>query len=202
MTHPLSTTPHSRVYLAGPEVFFPNPSDLGAHKCAICAQYGFEGVFPLDAELDLGGLSPHAKGYAISEANEQLMRSCDLVIANMTPFRGPSMDVGTAFEMGFMRALDKPVFGYSNIVGDYKQRADEYEKMVGGRQSPSAAAIKEDFQLLDNLMMPGAAHASGGKIISGKVEPDLLYLDLRHFEAAVQAAQKTVGFRKGPGTNG
>ena len=44
------------------------------------------------------------------------MRSCDLLIANLTPFRGVSMDSGTAFEVGFMRALGRPVLGYTTAT--------------------------------------------------------------------------------------
>jgi hypothetical protein len=45
---------------------------------------------------------------------ERIMRTCDAVILNLTPFRGPSADVGSAYEMGFMRALGRPIFAYSN----------------------------------------------------------------------------------------
>ena len=50
------------------------------------------------------------------------MERCDVLIADMTPFRGPSMDVGTAFEMGFAKACRMPVFGYSNVLGPYNER--------------------------------------------------------------------------------
>ena len=50
------------------------------------------------------------------------MDGVDLVIANMTPFRGPSMDVGTAVELGYSFARGLPVFGYTNIVDDYEAR--------------------------------------------------------------------------------
>ena len=46
-----------RIYLAGPEVFLPDSLDIGAKKVALCAAHGFEGVFPLDASLDLTGLA-------------------------------------------------------------------------------------------------------------------------------------------------
>ena len=52
-----------RAYLAGPDVFFPNPVEIGAAKKAICAEHGLEGVFPLDANLDLAGLSLEEQGY-------------------------------------------------------------------------------------------------------------------------------------------
>jgi nucleoside 2-deoxyribosyltransferase len=37
-----------------------------------------------------------------------MMQQCDLAIAQLTPFRGVSMDVGTAVELGYMHARGKP----------------------------------------------------------------------------------------------
>ncbi|MCP4613578.1 MAG: nucleoside 2-deoxyribosyltransferase, partial [Planctomycetes bacterium] len=102
-----------RAYLAGPDVFFPNAAKIGEAKKQICAQFGFEGVFPLETdfsripELD----SPEEQGHKSFDLIVELMDSCDLVIANLIPFRGPSMDVGTAIEMGYMHGCGKPVFG-------------------------------------------------------------------------------------------
>ena len=42
------------------------------------------------------------------------MQGCDVMIVNLTPFRGPSADVGSAYEMGFMRALGRTIFAYTN----------------------------------------------------------------------------------------
>ena len=50
-----------RVYLAGPDVFLPNAAEIGRRKREICAQYGFEGVFPLDNELNLDHIPDNAK---------------------------------------------------------------------------------------------------------------------------------------------
>ena len=49
--------PAPRVYLAGPEVFLPDPIEAGRIKCALAAELGLEGVYPLDASLDLSGLT-------------------------------------------------------------------------------------------------------------------------------------------------
>jgi nucleoside 2-deoxyribosyltransferase len=54
------------------------------------------------------------RALAISRAMERVMQTCDAMIVNLTPFRGPSADVGSAYEMGFMRALGRPIFAYSN----------------------------------------------------------------------------------------
>src|ERR1700681_299298 len=97
-----------RIYLAGPDVFLPDAAALAADKRKLCADYGFIGVAPTDSKTDLSGLSKHAAAIEISADNEATIRSCDLLIANLTPFRGPSADVGTAYELGFARALGKP----------------------------------------------------------------------------------------------
>ena len=113
----------SRVYLAGPEVFLPDARAIGAQKCRLAAEAGLEGAFPLDAQLNLDRLPPSEQARRISVANEGLMRSCDALIANLTPFRGVSADSGTAFEVGFMRALGRPVFGYTNVIANYTARS-------------------------------------------------------------------------------
>ena len=100
-----------RVYLAGPEVFLPNAREIGARKRAI----GLVGVFPGDEEDPPDpALSLSEQALAISGAMERAMRGCDAMIVNLTPFRGPSADVDSAYEMGFRRALGRPIFGYSN----------------------------------------------------------------------------------------
>src|ERR1700693_5055681 len=71
-----------RIYLAGPEVFLPDARAIGTEKCRLAAEAGFEGAFPLDAQLDLARLPPAEQARRISQANEGLMRSCDALIAN------------------------------------------------------------------------------------------------------------------------
>lgn len=104
-----------RVYLAGPEVFLSDAREIGARKCAICRQHSLIGVFPTDEDDAYDpALAPTEQGLAISRAMERLIQGCDAMIVNLTPFRGPSTDVGSAYEMGFMRALGRPIFAYSN----------------------------------------------------------------------------------------
>jgi nucleoside 2-deoxyribosyltransferase len=180
-----------RIYLAGPEVFLPDPIGAGARKRALCAAHGFEGVYPLDAELDRSGLSKAEAGRRISLANEALMRSCDLLIANMTPFRGVSMDVGTAFEVGYMRALGRPVLGYTNTPIDLRQRSEMGRS--GGVRLPFAADAPdvsvEDFGLAENLMIEIAVMESGGSVVLTSVPSGAEMTDLAGFEACVLQAK-------------
>jgi nucleoside 2-deoxyribosyltransferase len=172
-----------RVYLAGPEVFLPNAREVGAEKCRIAAEAGFRGVFPLDNALDLADLGKAEQARRISQANEGLMRLCDALIANLTPFRGASMDAGTAFEVGFMRALGRPVAGYTNASHDYHERA---KLMRTGPALPFDADQPhveiEDFDLAENLMIEIAITESGCTVMRNSVPRGTEMTDLTGFQ--------------------
>lgn len=105
------------IYLAGPDVFFVDANTSFEQLEALCAEHGFKGLRPSD-----GGLSAQAKAQAICgdtlsqriyDANMELIRRCDAVLANLMPFRGAlEPDSGTVFEVGVAAALGKPVVGY------------------------------------------------------------------------------------------
>jgi nucleoside 2-deoxyribosyltransferase len=181
-----------RIYLAGPEVFFPDAIAQGEEKKRLCAELGFEGVFPLDNALDGSGLPPEALAQAISHGNEALMRSSDLVIANCTPFRGVSMDAGTAFEIGFMRALGRPVFGYTNVGADYASRVRVTpEAAKASWDAETRRADIEDFGLSENLMIAIAILDTGGEFIARDVPFDRVLSDLEAFKDCLALARRT-----------
>ncbi len=106
-----------KIYLAGPDVFLADARRAGLRKQEICREFGFEGLFPFDNDAAVA--ADHVKTF---RANCALMRLADIGVFNVTPFRGPSADPGTVFELGFLFALSKPVFGYTNSTSDYLQR--------------------------------------------------------------------------------
>lgn len=178
-----------RAYLAGPEVFFADRFGIGAKKARICAEFGLDGVYPLDHDPEASG---EASASDIFATCVRMIRACDVVIANLTPFRGVSADVGTAAEIGYAFALGKTVHGYSNVADHLFARASAH----GGREverrddgfayHPDGMSI-EDFGLADNLMLIEAIRASGGRFHSpaaGGVAPD----DLAIFTACVAGA--------------
>jgi nucleoside 2-deoxyribosyltransferase len=171
-----------RIYLAGPEVFLPNARAVGEEKCRLAADAGLEGAFPLDAQLNLDRLPPAEQARRISEANEGLMRSCDALIANLTPFRGVSMDSGTAFEVGFMQALGRPLAGYTNVTPDYAKRAHAFRARGPSPMDGDRADLEvEAFGLAENLMIEVAILASGCRVVRREVATGAELTDLTAF---------------------
>ena len=171
-----------RVYLAGPEVFLPDARAVGAEKCRLAAEAGLEGAFPLDTQLNLDRLPPPEQARRISEANEGLMRSCDALVANLTPFRGVSMDSGTAFEVGFMQALGRPLAGYSNVTLDYGERARAFRARGATPMDGDRADLEiEEFGLAENLMIEVAILSSGCRVVRRHVAKGAELIDLTAF---------------------
>jgi nucleoside 2-deoxyribosyltransferase len=186
----------ARVYLAGPEVFLANAREIGLRKRAICERHGVIGVFPADEEEACSpSMTRPERGLAISRAMERVMRVCDAMIVNLTPFRGPSADVGAAYEMGFMRALGRPIFAYTNDDRPLFDRVVEFcggiirERPTGEHEDSDGMAI-EPFTLRDNLMLEGGVIASGGCLIAALAAHDVRYTSLVAFERCVLEAAR------------
>jgi len=112
-----------KVYLAGPDVFFPDASERSEILKIQCDLWGLDGIFPLDSEIELEDpLEQEANGYRIFSENIKLIKSCSAMLANITPFRGPSLDAGTAFEIGYGFACGLLVVGYTASKEMYKDR--------------------------------------------------------------------------------
>jgi nucleoside 2-deoxyribosyltransferase len=99
--------------LAGPEVFLHDSIAIGQSKKWLCTEYGFEGLYPFDNEVTPDG-SDTRIDLLIYRATVAMMRDADFGILNLTPFRGPSADVGTVFEL---KAIGKAGFVRCGFVG-------------------------------------------------------------------------------------
>jgi nucleoside 2-deoxyribosyltransferase len=147
-------------YLAGPEVFLPRAREHALRKIEICARYGIIGRTPLNEDIERPpGMSDEAFAFAIFGKDVAMMESCDIVIANLSPFRGPSADSGTLVELGWFLGRGKPVFGYSNSATPFAQRSRVHLQAM---PDPFTGIVVEGFGLPDNLMIPGAVMAGGG----------------------------------------
>jgi nucleoside 2-deoxyribosyltransferase len=148
-----------KVYLAGPDVFFREPSDVADKKRDACRKFGFHPLHPLD-NSDAGGAR------AIYRSNVALLHRADLVIANLTPFRGVSADAGTVFEVGYAAARGLRVYGYSNDGRPLARRVAPALSRRGVELLAPDGMLVEDFGLGENLMVAEAIILSGGAFLT------------------------------------
>jgi nucleoside 2-deoxyribosyltransferase len=127
-----------KIYIAGQHVFHKDALKKSKEFKEICKKHKLEGVFPMDKECDTAD--------QIFKSNIDLLKNSDFVIAYIEPFRGISLDPGTAMEIGFAKALGIPVFAYKENHTEYKLRANSCEEY------PAV----EDFGLGENLMIEKA----------------------------------------------
>jgi nucleoside 2-deoxyribosyltransferase len=105
----------------------------------------------------------------------------------VTPFRGPSADVGTVYEVGFMRALGRPVFGYATTEEPYASRVASFASSV---RSDGDGMRIEPFGLFDNLMLQAAIVESGGELVTEEMRGQSRWTDLSVFERCLQVAAR------------
>jgi nucleoside 2-deoxyribosyltransferase len=99
-------------YVAGPDLFYPNYQEVRAEKLALCRGFGFIGVpndeFP-------GPVPPITSDKYIYEENLKLLDMCEVVLANLSAFRGAEPDAGTVWECVYGFAKGKGVYAYYNF---------------------------------------------------------------------------------------
>ncbi|WP_259758494.1 nucleoside 2-deoxyribosyltransferase [Pseudomonas sp. GCEP-101] len=150
-----------KLYLAGPDVFRPDAFEQGERLKALCAEFGVQGLYPLDHSVPVGILEPAAQARWIYQANLELIRQADAVLANLNPFRGAEPDSGTAFELGYAAALGKPLFGYIDEGGSCAERLPcEWLGEEPGRDRDGNQI--ESFGLPLNLMLAVPAKIAVG----------------------------------------
>jgi nucleoside 2-deoxyribosyltransferase len=177
--------PPKKIYLAGPEVFLPDAVDVGLRKQALCREFGFVGLYPLDTEIAEG----ERRDARIYAANLALIEEADAAIFNLSPFRGVGADPGTAFELGFCVARGKPAFAYSNDPADLFDRVAE---AFGAHPTPEGGFCDahgfeiEKFGNADNLMLDCALKAQGRAVLRAETRRPLG--DLTLFTACLRQA--------------
>jgi len=139
-----------KIYIAGPEVFLESAREYGELLKQKCLSAGFKGLFPLDNEVHGETRAELARN--IKAGNIELIKSCDIVIANLSPFRGPEPDSGTVWEIGFAQGLGKIVIGYCADQRDLKTKTQEILGLSPSSHRDRQNLEIEDFGLTHNLM--------------------------------------------------
>ncbi len=178
--------PEVHVYIAGQDVFYQDAIKIGNDNKKLLETLGMVGHFPFDNEIPKEAFNdPRVASRLIFEANMKMIIDCEkngnvaVIIANMNPFHGPSMDTGTAFEMGAFEVMKRMnpgrviILGYSASTEKFEDRvinqiyggnANTYTDEKGVMRAKSDNNMIEAFGGVDNLMMDSAATANGAKI--------------------------------------
>jgi nucleoside 2-deoxyribosyltransferase len=143
-----------RIYLAGPGVFRPDAIAYGERLKALCAEFGFEGLYPLDKQVPADITEPAEQAAWIYRANLALIERADLVLADLNFFRGGEPDSGTSFEVGYATALGKPVFAHVAEPGSFTERLQARFPHLCGQPGFDCDGLQlEAFGLPLNLML-------------------------------------------------
>lgn len=150
-----------KVYIAGPEVFLKD-NDVLARKRDMCMEYGFEPLLPFVASRSddnikewygQNSVAGRVQAGYIYANNTHFIDECDALIANLTPFRGPSADVGTVFEIGYAKGKNKIILAYTNTTFEYAKRVRGQLGLALSTCIDWDGIEIEDFGLVDNLMV-------------------------------------------------
>jgi nucleoside 2-deoxyribosyltransferase len=128
--------PLPRLYLAGPMVFDIDPTAIFDRMKMLSLVHSLAGVAPLDNQLGLEGMPPGKDLLErIVRADIALMDQVEAAVFCLDGFRrGPEMDAGTAFEVGYMKALNKPIAGWTRDTRLYPQRVGDFVRSITGQK--------------------------------------------------------------------
>jgi nucleoside 2-deoxyribosyltransferase len=184
-----------KIYIAGPEIFLENAIEVMGAKKRLCAKYGHAGICPFDTDIEEIA-NTFECGLRIAAENERLIDSCDVVIANITPFRGHNADPGTIYEIGYARAKGKTILAYTYSSDTHSDRIcmDYYEHDVEDFKDFKRGSLDkkfiDDFGMAENAMIDGGIHASGGTIIPNGTSRGLDFDNVEGFEAFEACLQR------------
>ena len=184
------------VYLAGPDVFYPDAPTRARRMKRALARRQMVGLFPMDNKFDPSEFADATGlGLAIGNANEAMMRKADIIIANIQPWRGVEADDGTAYEVGYMAAQNKIIVLHTNDMRSFAERVinDIYKGRVH-RDGPFLRGdhdkmMVEDFtDFADNLMLINAGVNSMLAALGESVDPRTVVQ--RSFRDAARVAER------------
>jgi len=151
-----------KVYLAGPDVFAQDALERAEQHKSLCRAHGFEPLHPVDQH--------ETTAQSIYQKNIDLIQEADALIANGNSFRGAEPDSGTAFEIGYAVALQKPVIIYLDEIRPLHKTVEKfygpvYYDQVRKQWVDQTGAMVEDFNLPLNLMLAVSCEIVSGSLL-------------------------------------
>ncbi len=157
-----------KIYIAGPDVFSLAWVEIANKIVNACDQWGFEALLPIPAHRNLDhpnvpgitSVGKAADAAFIFKSCVDMVKSCDAVIANLTPFRGDEPDSGTVFEVATAYALGKPIVGYTRDSRmTHERHIHNGSKTTHGAMLCRSGYLVEQFNLPWNTMVAQSCSA-------------------------------------------
>lgn len=140
------------VFLAGPERYEQNAAEIYDRMKALCREKGLLPICPLDDAPGMERIEsddPYVRASNTFLHNQQHVRNCDIVIANLNDFHGWEPESDTSFECGMGYQLGKKLYGFMDDTRIMKERVPH----LGGPENRDACGCNvENFDYPLNLM--------------------------------------------------
>ena len=149
-----------KIYLAGPDVFRVNPLEYFEKLKVLCLHYEFKGLSPFDNENFNGELFSKDHSINVFKSNINLIKKCDIIIANLVPFRGACIDDGTAWELGYGYFCGHLLYGYTSYCN--VKLPHQFNSKNNLFEYPHIESFGDNCV---NLMIQESIESSGGKIM-------------------------------------
>lgn len=145
------------IYLAGPERYDADAASKYGKMKEICAAHGLYAIVPTDEVPGIPAADTddvYANAYLTFLRQQQHVRDCDIILANLNDFHGWEPDGDTAFECGMAYWLGKKSFGYMESTLRMIDRIPNFGEASGYRDACGCNA--ENFEYPINLMFSGS----------------------------------------------
>lgn len=164
------------IFLSGIERYEQNAKKVLDKMKQICNDYGFDAVSPLDQAAEVGTIEvSNAYMWAanVFDNNQQHVRNCDVVVANLNNFRGYEISNDVAFECGMGYQLSKKLYGYMDDISPLISKIPHLGENAEYRDQSGSNV--ENFNYPANLMFSCTMNILEGKFeeIIQKVAEDL-----------------------------
>ena len=155
------------VYLAGPERYDSDASEKYAEMKKLCAHHGFYAIVPTDEVHGIPAADTddiYTNAYHTFIRQQQHVRDCDIILANLNDFHGWEPDSDTSFECGMAFQLGKKMFSYMEST---QRMIDRIPNLGPDHDYRDACGCNaENFDYPINLMFSGSMPVFEGDFAS------------------------------------
>lgn len=151
-SHALAISGYIPCYFASPSVFC-HEAELETYHDAIRQASLKRGINMIMPYMFNGNLPD-----TIVELDTAALERCQIMLADLDPYMGGEPDSGTAFEVGFFRALKKPVYGFGWDTRRMAEKHDPYRDALTVHRGESPRSFSALYRRVEhdsshNLML-------------------------------------------------